>query len=93
MRTCLKSNIEGAFSHLATCLFDLVDLSADLKIQDPALDIEESAKIEMQRMQIDRFCEDIVTQISLDARNLLKFAYALRMEDGEDKYSYDLLNG
>ena len=42
---------------------------------------------------MDRFCEDIVTQISLDARKLMQFAYALRVQDGEDKYSYELLNG
>ena len=44
-------------------------------------------------MNIDRFTEDMVTQISLDPQKLLAFAYELRKQDGEDRYSYELLNG
>ena len=47
MRDSVKSNLDQNLPGLVKNLFSLYDLSQDLKIRDPSLDIEEHAKIEM----------------------------------------------
>ena len=37
--------------------------------------------------------EEVVQELAADADEILKFAFELRKQDTEDKYSFNLLNG
>lgn len=64
-----------------------------LKGQPKINDIEEQAKLDLGLTQAMRGMEDTVMAISKEPDQLVAFAYELRRQDLEDKYSFEFING
>ena len=57
------------------------------------LDIDEQATIDLQINNAKRLVEDVVTELTIDIKQLYQFSYELLKHDVEQKYVFDLLNG
>lgn len=82
------------YSGLVPCMMklkDFLDQREKKKATDD--DIEVAARIALHVQRGRRCLEDTVTAIQDTPRDLIAFAYELRKQDADDKYSWDFLNG
>ena len=85
---------EKNYEEIVAELIHLKEMGLEIKNQKhEGESIESKSHRDIWYNDTERFIVDTVSDISKDVSELLKFAYELRKQDAEDKYSYDILNG
>lgn len=72
-------------------LYEHSDKLKDYEDQEDDLDIR--TEKDYWSSVSDRRIEDVVTMISKDAQDLCRFAFELRKQDRENKYTWEFMNG